>query len=127
MANSMQEIIQDKEQGATRLERLIEEFMQDIRHADQNLLAQQRSSNLRHCFRKPCRCVSSYVSRGTVYNDVITNMSIEGAFIETRIPPYADRELLLTFSLPDFKLPITIIAKIVWIGHQGFGVQFKFR
>jgi Tfp pilus assembly protein PilZ len=88
-------------------------------------LEQQRRKERRELPRKTCSLTVDYVSAGQARKDFIRNLSASGVFIETREAFTVGQTLTLTFSLPDVKIPLKFVGKIVRTTPQGIGVQFR--
>ena len=60
-----------------------------------------------------------------IMNGEIRNVSLGGAFIESRHTFPVDLVVSQSFFFPNFEIPIRSNSKIVWADSHGFGVQFE--
>jgi hypothetical protein len=75
--------------------------------------------------RTPCSIMTEYMIDDRVYKDKIKNISLGGAFIQSRKAFPAGLEISQSFFFPNFEIPIQSKSKIVWTGPDGFGVKFN--
>ncbi len=75
--------------------------------------------------RIACAIVTEYRALNRSYKDTIKNISLGGAFIESRNHLPVDLEIYQHFFFPNFEIPIRSNSKIVWVAPIGFGVQFE--
>jgi len=76
--------------------------------------------------RIPCSIITEYFVDDQAHKGVMRNISLGGAFIETRPELAVSRQIAQSFFFPNFEIPIRSNSKIVWVASGGFGVQFKF-
>ena len=76
--------------------------------------------------RIPCRIITEYVVNEKEYKGIMRNISLDGAFIETRHELEVDQKIAQSFFFPNFEIPIRSNSKIVWVASKGFGVRFDF-
>ena len=76
--------------------------------------------------RMPCTIITEYVVNAQGYKGVMLNISLDGAFIESRHELAVNQQIAQSFFFPNFEIPIRSNSKIVWVGAEGFGVQFEF-
>jgi hypothetical protein len=76
--------------------------------------------------RTPCSIITEYMIEGRAYKDKIKNISLGGAFIQSRNAFPVNLEISQSFFFPNFEVPIQSKGKVVWTGSSGFGVKFKY-
>ena len=76
--------------------------------------------------RMPCTIITEYVVDDQEHKGVMRNISLGGAYIETRHELAVSRQIAQSFFFPNFEIPIRSKSKIVWVASGGFGVQFEF-
>jgi hypothetical protein len=79
----------------------------------------------RKSIRKACSISVYYAVGDRYFKDTIHNVSIGGVFIETDKSFGVGQEILLTFSLPEYESPFSLVGEVAWIGVGGIGVKFK--
>ncbi|MDY6837915.1 MAG: PilZ domain-containing protein [Thermodesulfobacteriota bacterium] len=75
--------------------------------------------------RKPCDLAVRYVVEDKVFKDVVTDISCDGAFLETCAYLAVGQHLTLIFSPDDQEEPITVTGMVVRTTTGGVGLQFK--
>jgi hypothetical protein len=60
------------------------------------------------------------------HKGIMRNISLDGAFIETRHEVAVKQQIAQSFFFPNFEIPIRSNSKIVWVSSGGFGVHFEF-
>ena len=75
--------------------------------------------------RAPCSIITEYTVDNRSYKDTMKNISPGGAFIANRAMFPVGQEISQSFFVPNFEIPIRSKSKIIWVGSNGFGVQFK--
>ena len=60
-----------------------------------------------------------------IHKNLIKNISLSGAFIESRHSFPVDLVIPQSFFFPNFEIPIRSNSKIVWTDAHGLGVQFE--
>ena len=78
-------------------------------------------------YRRSRKIAVDYEVNETVQQDFIHDISAAGVFIETQTPPSAGEKIKLTFSIANYKKPVTITGKIVRTDPDGFAVDFRRR
>jgi Tfp pilus assembly protein PilZ len=73
--------------------------------------------------RVPCSILVDYARQDQAYRDVIRNISVGGAFIET-CEILLGPEITMVFSLHDDEASIKLEAEVAWVSQQGIGVKF---
>ena len=76
--------------------------------------------------RMPCSIITEFVFNEQDYKGVMQNISLDGAFIVSRHELAVNQQIAQSFFFPNFEIPIRSNSKIVWVGAEGFGVQFEF-
>ncbi len=84
----------------------------------------QKRDQRRHP-RTPCSIITEYMVENQTHKDLIQNISLGGAFIESRHTFPVDLVVSQSFFFPNFEIPIRSNSKIVWADAHGFGVQFE--
>ena len=75
--------------------------------------------------RTPCSIITEYTVDNRSYKDTMKNISPGGAYIANQPLFPVNREISQSFFIPNFEIPIRSRSKVIWIGSDGFGVQFK--
>jgi hypothetical protein len=75
--------------------------------------------------RRPCSIITEYTVGNRLHKGTMKNISPGGAYIENRPLFSVSQEISQSFFIPNFEIPIRSKSKIIWIGSNGFGVQFK--
>ena len=75
--------------------------------------------------RTPCSIITEYTVGNRLHKGTMKNISPGGAYIENRPLFSVSQEFSQSFSIPNFEIPIRSKSKIIWVGSNGFGVQFK--
>jgi hypothetical protein len=75
--------------------------------------------------RTACSIITEYMIEDRVYKDKIKNISLSGAFIQSRNAFPVDLEIHQSFFFPNFEIPIQSKSKVVWTSPNGFGVKFN--
>jgi Tfp pilus assembly protein PilZ len=74
--------------------------------------------------RKDCLINVNFKIRGQKFNSYILDISSSGAFIETSDSFSTGLKMLLDFSSPENRQPLSLIGEIVWAAPRGIGVKF---
>lgn len=74
--------------------------------------------------RKACLINVSFKIRGQKFSSYILDISSSGAFIETSESFSSGLKMLLEFSSPEDRQPLSLIGEIVWADPRGIGVKF---
>jgi Tfp pilus assembly protein PilZ len=74
--------------------------------------------------RKDCLINVSFKIRGQKFSSYILDISSSGAFIETSESFSSGLKMLLEFSSPEDRQPLSLIGEIVWADPRGIGVKF---
>ena len=59
------------------------------------------------------------------YKSKIKNISLSGAFIQSRNAFPVGLEISQSFFFPNFEIPIQSKSKVVWTSPNGFGIKFN--
>jgi hypothetical protein len=96
---------------------------------DQRMLARILNNwdnrDQRKQLRTPCSIITEYTVDSQSHKGTMKNISPGGAYIENRPLFPVEQEISQSFFVPNFEIPIRSESKIIWIGTNGFGVQFK--
>jgi hypothetical protein len=108
----------------------LSQFLDNLSIDDQRVLSRllntwEKRDQRRHP-RIPCTIITEYFADDHEHKGVMKNISLGGAFIETRHELAVSRQIAQSFFFPNFEIPIRSNSKIVWVASGGFGVQFKF-
>jgi hypothetical protein len=108
----------------------LSQFLDNLSIDDQRLLSRLLNSwekrDQRKNPRMPCRIITEFFVNDQEHKGVMRNISLDGAFIESRHDLAVNQHIAQSFFFPNFEIPIRSNSKIVWIASQGFGVQFDF-
>ena len=74
--------------------------------------------------RKDCLIHVGFKIRGQKFSSYILDISSSGAFIETSESFSSGLKMLLEFSSPEDRQPLSLIGEIVWADPRGIGVRF---
>lgn len=107
-----------------RLSQFVNTLTIEDQRALSRLLNNWERKDQRKTLRERCRIVTEYIFENRLYKGIMKNISPYGAYIEShnRFPVYTI--IHQSFFFPNFEIPIRSNSKIVWIGSDGFGVQF---
>jgi hypothetical protein len=75
--------------------------------------------------RTPCSIITEYTDDNRMHKGTMINISPGGAYIANQPLFPVNREISQSFFIPNFEIPIRSRSKVIWIGSDGFGVQFK--
>ena len=75
--------------------------------------------------RTPCSVITEFAVGNRLHKGTMKNISPAGAYIENRPLFPVSQEISQSFFIPNFEIPIRSMSKIIWVGSNGFGVQFK--
>jgi len=118
-----------KDNPATRTEnQRLAKFVDDLNLDDQRALSRLLSSwekrDQRKHPREKCSIVTDFIVENHNYKGIMRNISPYGAYISSRHVFPVNREIFQRFFFPNFEIPIRSNSNIVWVGSDGFGVQF---
>jgi hypothetical protein len=123
MASSIKKF--DERSTTRRLSELLDSLTIDEIRILSRLLDNWEKNDQRKHPRTPCSIITEYMIDNRVYKDKIKNISLSGAFIQSRRAFPVDLEISQSFFFPNFEIPIQSKSKIVWTGPNGFGVKFN--
>ena len=123
MASSLKSF--DERSATRRMSELINNLSIDETRILARLLNDWQKKDQRRHPRTPCSIITEYMVHGQVYKDLIKNISLGGAFIESRNAIPLNLVISQSFFFPNFEIPIRSNSKIVWTAPNGFGVQFE--
>ncbi len=75
--------------------------------------------------RTPCSIITEFTVDSRLHKVTMENISPGGAYIANRPLFPVSQEISQSFFIPNFEIPIRSKSKIIWVGSNGFGVQFK--
>ena len=75
--------------------------------------------------RTPCSIITEYTVDNRLHKGTMENISPGGAYIANQPLFPVNQEISQSFFIPNFEIPIRSRSKVIWIGSDGFGVQFK--
>ncbi len=75
--------------------------------------------------RTPCSIITEYTVDNRLHKGTMKNISPGGAYIANQPLFPVNQEISQSFFIPNFEIPIRSMSKIIWIGSDGFGVQFN--
>ena len=75
--------------------------------------------------RISCSIITEYHALNHVHKDTIKNISLGGAYIDSKQHFPVNLEINQSFFFPNFEIPIQLKSQIIWTGPDGFGVQFE--
>jgi len=75
--------------------------------------------------RTECSIITEYTVDNQLHKGTMKNISPGGAYIENQPLFPVSQEISQSFFIPNFEIPIRSKSQIVWVGSNGFGVQFK--
>jgi len=107
-----------------RMSALIESLTADEQRTLSQLLQKWDGREERRHSRFRCSLMTEYFASGRSHQEMMTDISIGGAFIEASNPPAIDQDILQVFHFPNFEIPIRSRSRIVWVSNDGFGVKF---
>ncbi len=123
MASSLKPF--DERSVTRRMSELINNLSIDETRVLARLLNDWQNKNQRRHPRTPCSIITEYMVDDQIHKDLIKNISLGGAFIESRHAIPLNLEISQSFFFPNFEIPIRSNSKIVWTTPNGFGVQFE--
>jgi hypothetical protein len=107
-----------------RISRFIETLTIDDQRALSRLLNRWGKKDQRQTPREKCSIITEYIVGERHYKGLIKNISPNGAYIKSQDVFAVSKVIHQSFFFPNFEIPIRSNSKIVWIGSDGFGVQF---
>jgi hypothetical protein len=107
------------------LTRLIDNLSIDDQRMLARILNNWDTRDQRKLPRTPCSIITEYTVDSHFHKGTMKNISPGGAYIENQSLFQVDQEIIQSFFVPNFEIPIRSESKIIWVGTRGFGVQFK--
>ena len=105
------------------------EIISDMSEEEQkklfNDLETRKIKKIRKHPREECLITVNFAAKGRAYQNFIQDMSIEGAFIETRESFSVGDQILLTISYSNEQRPFKIEGEVARIDPKGLGIKFK--
>ena len=123
MASSLKPF--DESSATRRMSELIDNLSIDEVRILARLLNDWQNKNQRKHPRTLCSIITEYMVDDLTHRDFIKNISLGGAFIESRHALPLNMVISQSFFFPNFEIPIRSNSKIVWTAPDGFGVQFE--
>jgi hypothetical protein len=108
------------------LSQFLDNLSMDDHRALSKLLNSWEQRDQRRQPRMPCRIITEYIVSQEERKGIMRNISLDGAFIESRHTLEVNQQIAQSFFFPNFEIPIRSNSKIVWIASKGFGVRFEF-
>jgi hypothetical protein len=115
----------DEHSATRRMSELIETLSIDETRILARLLSNWQNKDQRRHPRTPCSIITEYMVAEQVHRDLIKNISLGGAFIESRTDIPLNLVVSQSFFFPNFEIPIRSNSKVVWTAPHGFGVRFE--
>ena len=107
----------------------LSQFINNLSMAEVRILARMvndwQKRDQRRNPRTPCSIITEYMVENQIHEDLIKNISLDGAFIESRHTFPENLVISQSFFFPNFEIPIRSQSKVVWANTYGFGVQFE--
>ena len=113
------------EAAARRMSDLLDSLTLDEQRILARLLSDWQERDQRKDERTECSIITEYIVHNRPHRDKMRNISLGGAFIESRHSFPVNQEISQSFFFPNFEIPIRTKSRIVWSVPNGFGVQFQ--
>ncbi len=110
---------------ACRMAKLVEKLSIEEQRILARMLDDWERRDQRCHLRIPCSIITEYRARDQIHKDTIKNISLGGAYIDSRHRFPLNLEINQSFFFPNFEIPIQTKSKIIWTDQNGFGVQFE--
>jgi hypothetical protein len=107
-----------------RLSKFVDNLTLDDQRALSRLLSSWEKRDQRKHSREKCSIITDYIVDNHHYKGIMCNISPYGAYISSRHLFPVNQIIFQSFFFPNFEIPIRSNSKIVWVGSDGFGVQF---
>jgi len=107
-----------------RLSQFVDKLTLDDQRALSRLLNSWEERDQRKYPREKCSIITDYIVDNHNYKGIILNITPSGAYIASRHLFPVNQVIFQSFFFPNFEIPIRSHSKIVWVGSDGFGVQF---
>ena len=115
----------DERSTTRRLSELVDNLSIDEVRILSRLLENWGKKDQRKHPRTPCSIITEYMVEDRVYKSKIKNISLSGAFIQSRNAFPVGLEISQSFFFPNFEIPIQSKSKVVWTSPNGFGIKFN--
>ena len=107
-----------------RLSRFVDNLtLEDQRTLSQLLNSWEKKDQRQHA-RESCSIITDLIVDSHKYKGLMLNIAPSGAYIASRHLFPVNRVIFQSFFFPNFEIPIRSNSKIIWVGPDGFGVQF---
>ena len=107
-----------------KLNRLVDNLTPDDQRALSRLLNSWEKREQRKHPREKCSIFTDFTVDNHNYKGIMRNISPYGAYIKSRHLFPVNQVIFQSFFFPNFEIPIRSNSTIVWVGSEGFGVQF---
>ena len=107
-----------------RLSRFVDNLSREDQRTLSRLLKSREKKDKRQHARERCSIITDYMVDNHNYKGIMQNISPSGAYIASRHMFPVNQVIFQSFFFPNFEIPIRSHSKIVWVGSDGFGVQF---
>ncbi len=107
-----------------RLSQFVDNLTLDDQRTLSRLLNSWEKRDPRKHPREKCSIITDYIVDNHNYKGIMRDISPYGAFITSRHLFPINQVIFQSFFFPNFEIPIRSNSKIVWVGSDGFGVQF---
>jgi hypothetical protein len=107
-----------------RLSQLVDNLTLDDQRTLSRLLNSWEKRDQRKHPREKCSIITDYIVDNHNYKGIMRDISPYGAYIKCRHQFPVNQVIFQSFFFPNFEIPIRSNSKIVWVGSDGFGVQF---
>lgn len=108
-----------------RMAKIIEKLSIDEQRILARLLNDWGERDQRIHPRISCSITTEYQAFNRIHRGTIKNISLGGAYIDSRQHLPLNLEINQSFFFPNFEIPIQFKSHIIWAGSSGFGVQFE--
>ena len=107
-----------------QLSKVVDNLTIDEQRTLSRLLNSWEDRDQRKHPREKCSIITDYIVDNHNYKGIMRDISPSGAYIASRHLFPVNKIICQSFFFPNFEIPIRSNSKIVWIGSDGFGVQF---
>ena len=117
----------DNPEALTENQRL-SQFVNNLTLDDQRALSRILNSwdkrDQRQHAREKCSIITDFIVDNHTYKGIMRNISPYGAYVASQQLFPVNQVISQSFFFPNFEIPIRSNSRIVWVGSDGFGVQF---
>jgi hypothetical protein len=110
--------------GKRQLSKFVDNLSPDDQRALSRLVNSWENRDQRKHHREKCSIITDYIVDNQKYKGIMKDISPYGAYIASRRIFPVNQIISQSFFFPNFEIPIRSNSKIVWVGSDGFGVQF---